>query len=516
VDDEQGARPGHFSHEHADELERQARETLSQLRARFGELGGRVRRVVERAGAHWEAAAPVPTSTEIDVGAGERARALARRWIEIDFLVDPELASGMAVHALEEATHWRVEVRERSESRALSEHDEPYRGELEPQAPPPVDVWSYEFPVTPEIDAGERRERLPSTGGVYSCASCGGSGTATCARCDGAGSEVCSRCRGSTQVTCPRCRGRGRISIEGQAASESGSHLHRHAERIASEAGERIIEFAERLREDLGLHHHRMPDWLGPHASSGDTMPCPDCDGGKQPCDCAGGRRVCAGCDGTGRTACQVCKGTGRVVRFREIVRRFETRVSRRTVPLPGEHDRWAPEEVLVRGAIEPAWQGAVSELAQEQPPVGTPREVWEEALAFASVARAQSPASLGDADGVASRVLSTVVSIVRVPLVRLEYTFGGSPYVVVAFGANGRERFWAEAFPHRWSRIARFMRAVTQDLGEPLAPEATGQLSDLAEHRARRVPAPPPDETARGVPGPEIDPRATDAPRES
>jgi hypothetical protein len=506
-DDGKGAGLEHFSHEHVEELERQARETLSQLRAQFGELGGRVRRVVERAGAHWEAAAPVPTSTEIDVRAGERARALARRWVEIDFLVDPELASGLAVHTLEAATHWRVEVRERSESRMLSERAEPYRGEQESQTPPPVDVWAYDFPVTPDIESGERRERLPSTGGVYACASCGGSGSATCIRCDGQGSEVCPRCRGSSQVTCPRCRGRGRINVADQATPESASHLHRHAERIASDAGGRIIEFAERLREDLGLHHHRMPDWLGPRAPSSDTLPCPDCVGGKQPCDCDGGRRTCAMCEGTRRTLCQSCKGSGRVVRFREIVRRFESRVSSRAVSLPGEHARWAPEDVLARGAIEPVWQGTVSDLVQEQPPEGTPHEVWEEALAFASVARAQAPASPGGADDAARRVLSTIVSLVRIPLVRMEYTFGGSPYVVVAFGAAGRERFWAEAFPHRWSRIARFMRAVTQDLGEPLAPEATGQVSDLAEHRARRAGAPAPPA------GPKSDPGASDAP---
>jgi hypothetical protein len=512
-DDGKGIRPEHFSHEHADELERQARETLGQLRARFGELGGRVRRVVERAGAHWEASAPVPTGGQIDVGAGERARALARRWVEIDFLVDPDLPGGLAVHAMEDAAHWRVEVRERSESRALSERAEPYRGEHEPQTPPPVDVWAFDFPVTPDIDAGERRERLPSTGGVYTCASCVGAGTTTCARCEGQGSEVCARCRGTARVTCPRCRGRGRISVEGQAAPESTSHLHRHAERIASEAGERVIEFAERLREDLGLHHHRMPDWLPISAAAGDTVPCPDCDGGSQPCDCDVGRRTCAACAGSGRTECAMCKGSGRVVRFREIVRRFETRVSHRTVPLAGEHARWVPEDVLARGTVEPAWQGSVSELVGGQPPVGVPQELWDEALAFASIARAQQPAMPGGADGAARRVLSTVVSLVRVPLVRMEYSFGASPFVVVAFGANGRERFWAETFPHRWSRITRFMRAISRDLGEPLDAAPAGQLSDLAEHRARRAAAPSPADTAAGgATVPEHDPGMTDA----
>jgi hypothetical protein len=465
-----------------------------------------VRRVVERAGAHWEASAPVPTSTEIAIGAGERARTLARRWVEIDFLVDPDLPSALAVHTMDDAVHWRVEVRERGETRTLSEHAEPYRGEHEPQTPPPVDVWAYDFPVTPEIDSGERRERLPSTGGVYACADCGGSGRAVCAQCEGRGTEVCARCRGSARVTCPRCRGRGRISASDRAAPEPTSHLHRHAERIASEAGDRIVEFAERLREDLGLHHRRMPDWLTAHTVTGDTVACPECDGGTQPCDCDGGRRACSICDGSGRSECQTCKGTGRVVRFREIVRRFDTRVSYRAVPLASAHAQWVPDDVLARGAVEPAWQGSVSDLAAQLAPADIPPEVWGEALAFASVARAQQPAQ---ATGAERRILSTVVSIVRVPLVRMEYTFGGTPYVVVVFGATGRERFWAESFPHRWSRIGRFMRALTQDLGEPLSGTPAGQVSDLAEHRARRAAAP--DAAANGDAAPDAEAGAPD-----
>ncbi|HEV2236300.1 MAG TPA: hypothetical protein VGR57_06520 [Ktedonobacterales bacterium] len=507
-DDWKGARPEHFSHESADELERQARETLGQLRARFGELGGRVRRVVERAGAHWEASAPVPTSTEIAIGAGERARALARRWVEIDFLVDPDLPGALAVHTMEDAVQWRVEVRERGESRTLSERAEPFRGEHEAQMPTLVDVWAYDFPVTPEIDAGERRERLPSTGGVYACADCGGSGRSVCAQCEGQGTEVCARCRGSARVTCPRCRGRGRISVGDHAAPESASHLHRHAERIASEAGERIIEFAERLREDLGLHHRRMPDWLATHAAAGDTVPCPECEDGTQACDCDGGRRACAACGGSGRSECQSCKGTGRVVRFREIVRRFDTRVSQRAVPLDGAAAKWAPDDVLARGTVELAWQGSVAEVAARLAPEGVPAEVWGEALALASVARAQNPSQAGSAE---RRVLSTVVSIARLALVRMEYSFGGSPYVVVVFGASGRERFWAESFPHRWSRISRFMRALTQDLGEPLASTPAGQLSDLAEHRARRVAAPEPDEPGAAPNADDDTPHAAD-----
>jgi hypothetical protein len=369
-----------------------------------------------------------------------------------------------------------------------------------------VDVWAFNFPVTPQIDAGERRERLPSTGGVFTCSTCGGGGgTVACARCEGQGSEICGRCRGTERVTCATCRGRGRVARVGQAAPDTASPMHRHAERLASEAGERIIEFAERLREDLGLHHH-MPDWLGTRAVSGDTMLCPDCDGGKQPCDCQGGRRPCATCDGSGRTECGACKGTGGVVRFREIVRRFDTRVSHRTVPLAGEHARWVPEDVLARGAVEPAWQGSVSDLAADQPPDGIPREMWDEALAFASIARAQQQATSGNGDGAARRVLSTVVSLVRVPLVRLEYSFGDTPYVVVAFGASGRERFWAESFPHRWSRITRFMRAVSRDLGEPVDLLPAGQVSDLGEHRARRAAAPAPADGDADADGPEPD----------
>jgi len=417
-DDETGNHPETSDQEHAaaDDLERQAREAVAQIRARIGDLGGRVRRVVERAGAHWEASAVAPTpSTEIAVEAGERARVLARRWVDIDFLV------------------------ERSE---LHRRDQPAQGA------PPVDVWAYEFPATPEIEAGERRERLPTAGGVYSCAACQGGGRRSCGKCEGRGFDICPRCRGSAHLTCPRCRGRGRVPITPfePLARQSASHLHRHAERLATEAGERIVGFAEHLRQDRGVSPPPSSSWspAGPHP--GETIACPNCTDGTVPCDCEQGKRRCATCAGSGQEACPICKGTGHLSHYREIVRRFDTRLSTRSLPLEGAVAQWVPDDVLARGVGARAWYGARADLTVEARPPDVPQTVWEAVMAFAQAEfPVASPSAIELEAPAERRVLSCQVSVQRVPLVRMEYEFGGSHYVVVAFGAPGAERFWAE-----------------------------------------------------------------------
>ena len=67
----------------ADELERQARETIRLFRESMGDLGTRVRQVVDRASELWDASSGIdPDSTSIRnlAPANElRARELARR-----------------------------------------------------------------------------------------------------------------------------------------------------------------------------------------------------------------------------------------------------------------------------------------------------------------------------------------------------------------------------------------------------------------------------------------------------
>jgi hypothetical protein len=506
-DEWNGGRHDASEHEIApmDDLERQAREAMDQIRSRFGDLGSRVRRVVERASAHWEASAPMPASGgEVPPKDRERARALAQRWADIDFLVDPELAAGLTVLHMEDAALWRVELRERGETRTLEERISPYRGTDAPQVQPLRPVWEYDFPATPEIESGERRERLPGTGSVQPCDACSGTGRRACRVCGGRGSDVCPRCRGSARLTCPRCRGRGRIP-----AVHSGMHaMQAQSEHLATDAYGHIVHFAERLRQDRNGTHGTAPEWAAAGAAPDGTIPCPDCENGTIACDCNAGMRPCAACGGQGVEECPVCRGSGKVVHHREVVRRFDTRVGVRTLPPDERVAHWAPPEVLVRCAGEQVWSGRPGNAVASQPPAGVSGAVWKEAVAFAatSLPSIDSGSAAAAAAGGERRVLSHVLSMVRLPLTRMEYVFAERQYVVVAFGARGAERFWAETFPHRWSRVSRFLRAISRDLSDsPPWREpggSAGQISALEDYRARRAGQDAP-ETDAGRTGP-------------
>src|SRR5258708_22023263 len=113
----------------AAERERQARETLRLVRENVGDLGARVRKALDHATALWEeaqpAAADAPPMPHIPGEDDAFARSLARRWVQRDFLVDPDLPRVMTVLGVRRAVVWRVELREPGDTRTLAEGHEP-------------------------------------------------------------------------------------------------------------------------------------------------------------------------------------------------------------------------------------------------------------------------------------------------------------------------------------------------------------------------------------------------------
>ncbi len=499
----------------ADDLERQARETMRVIRESAGELGTRVRQVLDHAATLWNQAGPgAPTTNDrtsaISSAHELRARALARRWRTIDFLVDPELPDGMVVGAIADAAAWRVELRERGETRILAEATEPYQGDRPVVLMPTLPVWDYSFPAVPEIAAGERRERLADSGMIGACLACNGTGHQACRHCDGKGFVECPTCHGRARVMCRRCRGRGRIAdpqAERQARA-SKSYLQVHAERIATDAAGRLADLSERLRQEYGVPLPPSTDWMPTAPASGETIPCPDCIDGKVACSCGNGKLVCDVCRGSGHAACASCGGSGRVVRFREVVRRFDTRHSSKVIPADGIAIAHLVDVPALRRATgDVAWEGSVEQLDERLDagaPAQVPGPVWRAAqeLAREHVAReaageardaAQATGGEAKAKG-ERRVLSRQMRITRIPLTHVEYTFAGYPFSFLAVGYSGTERFWAETFPPRWSRVGRFFRAVMRDLedfgGDFSKPEIHGQadVAVLDEYRARRA----------------------------
>lgn len=479
-----------------EDLERQARETMRTFRESAGDLGARVRDIMDRASGYWEetgAEAPPPSLVSPEEEA--RVRALARRWVDIDFLVDPDLPHAMHVASVKSGAVWKVEVRERGESRLVSDGREPYTGVQPPAPGPTLPVWDYDFPSSPEIEAGERRERVPGTEMLGACLRCNGTGHRACKECEGKGFVQCPVCHGRAKLPCPRCRGRGRVADPAaeRRARASKSYFQVQAERLAENAAGRIADISERLRQEYGVPLPPSGQWMPVAPASGATIPCPDCVDGTVPCECGNGKHVCSTCSGTKAETCAACGGTGRVIQYREILRRFDTAISQRVLRSDGDESaRWVTDELLRKSRGETVWDGSADAL-DTQAPANVPAEVWAAALGFAQgEGRPMRPAESGSADVGERRVTSRRMSVQRMPYAHVEYSVSDQPFTFTAVGAPGAERFWAQSFPPRWNRVGRFFKALTRDLlqdqsGPRPSTRVTPGVRDINEFRSRR-----------------------------
>src|SRR5262249_9243351 len=210
------------------------------------------------------------------------------------------------------------------------------------------------------------------------------------------------------------------------------------------------------------------------------------------------GKHVCTVCHGTSTAACTACSGSGKVVWHRQLVRRFDTSIAQRALPLEDPSvSRWLTDEMERKASGENVWEGR-SDTLSAPAPEGAPLTVWRVVHDFARHPgddfTTMVPAS-GENAG-ERRVIAQCVRVTRVPLTRVEYAFAGKAFSFVAVGGRGSERFWAEAFPPRWSRVGRFLRALSRDLqlqGERerrhIEPGAYGDgaPSSLEDFRSRR-----------------------------
>jgi hypothetical protein len=471
-----------------DELERQARETVARIKESLGGFGSRVREAAKEAtkGAtdRWKDAGPqAPAASAVDPLAEARARALARRWKNVDFLVDADLPESMRVLALLESGLWRIEDRERTEARTLTEAIEPFRGASPTATEPSRSVWDYTFASVDEIDSGERRERLPDSGIIDACPSCAGAMRVTCADCRGEGHTQCDVCYGGATLPCKRCRGRGYIAA---SASErlASAFLQGELERLSYDAAMRAADLSERLRREYGIPLPPSVHWAPGVAVASDAPVCPECDHGRVACVCDHGRLVCETCIGQGSVNCPVCAGSGKVVRYRDAVRRFETSIHSETLPFAGATLLDGLSEESVRRAPgEIVWEGAIEET-RGSAPEGVSEEVWQAARDLIQ----RTPASGAPNDE--RRVISRRIRLSKVPVTRVEYAFSGEDYSFVAVGRSGEERFRADRFPPRWSRVQRFLSALTHDQSRDDPVDLTRTPTDitiLEDYRARK-----------------------------
>ena len=302
-------------------------------------------------------------------------------------------------------------------------------------------------------------------------------------------------------MPCRRCHGRARIPdpTVARKAGAAKSYVQIQAERLAAGAGERLADFSERLRQDYGVPLPPSARWApGASVPEADTIPCPDCVDGTVACDCRNGKRVCDVCHGTSAAPCTACGGTGKVIQYRQIVRRFDTHVAHRTLPLnDAEVASWVRPEMIRRASGEDVWQSDRDALGDEAPE-GVPAEVWQAVHEFAAH-RHEHVHENG------RHVIGRVMRVTRIPVTHVEYGFAAKPFAFVSVGRRGEERFWADAFPPRWSRVGRFFRALTRDLQResrsitPEVPQQNGSVSSIEEYRQRRVLGPANTEERRG-----------------
>lgn len=475
------------------ELERQAREVVRAVKESSGDLGAHVRDVMNRASSLWDEAHPgVPEVGAVSPDDDLWARARARHWVERDFLVDPELPEAMSVVAVERDAVWSVEARERGERRVVTSGVEPYTGKSFPSPGPILPPWDYAFPFTPDINAGERHERIPGTEARGLCQRCAGSGHLSCGRCEGRGFFPCPKCHGRARVPCRRCLGRGRIEdpVAARRAGAAKGYWQVQAERLANRAGDSLADLSERLRQDYGVPLPPSAEWAPAFARTAETIPCPDCVNGAVACECGNGKRVCEACHGTSIANCSTCEGTGSVIHFQEVVRQFDTRIATAAVP-PDHALGWVTDEMLRRAAGEAVWRGGREALSEPRPPQ-VPQPVWNALISLVERQATERPGGDAGADGDERRVIGLEAVVTRVPLARVHYAFAGKEFAFVAVGASGRERFWAEIFPPRWSRVGRFLKALARDLQleggrDGSAERVRGQVSDLDAYRMRR-----------------------------
>jgi hypothetical protein len=154
----------------------------------------------------------------------------------------------------------------------------------------------------------------------------------------------------------------------------------------------------------------------------------------------------------------------------------------------------WLTEGMVRKGRGEEVWTGSFDALG-EAAPSSVPLAVWTTIVEVARRDRDRLAESepKGTPSAGERRVISRRVSLERVPLTRVDYTFADKPFAFVVIGSTGTERFWAQEFPPRWSRVNRFLKALARDLQrEGLAdwssrPEDT-PFRNLDDFRARKA----------------------------
>jgi hypothetical protein len=437
----------------------------------------RLKKVVDKASDYFQQVQVQATPAQHRANSVEeqRLRQLVDSWSTENWRVARDLGTYMDVVSWSTDEVWELTVETRWETRKMEFTTEPYTGTYVELPRPILPIWDYTLPPVTGLKAEQTRTRLDGMQEIVACNNCNGTGHMLCSNCTGRGWIICPDCKGRTKKRCTTCRGRGYVS-DWTPGGEKKPFLQRQASNVANSIGNKVSDVFESIRQQ-GVPIPNPVD-TDP-ASKGPTIPCPDCVNGEMNCTCGNGKRVCASCQGAKMALCTYCTGTGRLVRYREIVRRFDLHSQSHFLgdcPVPSQYLAKSNGDLMFSDEVDEAFHS-------EAPPEQVPIDVWGRAVELVRV-----ESRVPDAHGVdmQSRPRPTlqVVELVRIPYTKLQYRFADQDYELYIYDSEGREKFYAERFPARWDRIERLFKAISTDLlpVQPQSPTSSVEASQPSE----------------------------------
>jgi len=459
-----------------EDLDKRIEEIRRKVIEGTTEAQQRIKRVVDKASTYWQRSnTPLqprqPSSIE-----EERIRHLANSWSLGNWQLARELGTYMDLVSWSEDEVWEITLQTGWETRSLEVISEPYTGRPVGQTKPLLPVWDYELPPVSGLKVPESRIRLAGQDEVFACSACNSTGRLLCATCTGRGWVMCPDCKGRTRLRCSTCRGRGYIAD--WQDTKKKSFFQKRSDNFTNAVGEKVSDLFEGMRQQgvpIGNPVDTDP------ASKGRTIPCPDCVNGEVDCTCGTGKRVCASCEGAKTELCSHCGGTGKVVRYREVARRFDTKLQTQIFGTSA-----IPEQRLANATGDLVYSAELNEaLYADAAPEGVPMDVWRAAV---QLAQATSAGERANDSREQTRASLQVLELARIPYTKVDYRYGELEYVFYVYDVEGKEKFYSDRYPARWDRVEKLLRSITNDLMAPAQDSAQpGMAGD--QMRGYRVP---------------------------
>ncbi len=301
------------------------------------------------------------------------------------------LAKRITVKAMDETPIYKVVIETLVEERRLDRTKQPYEGpSVPPRSVDTADPWAPPLPKYDEFKGQSWRQPVKGSQHVETCKPCGGKGSMLCKECSGKGFSPCPPCTGTGNIPHPHCKGLGVFQC-------TSSKCYDLAFRIAT-------------------------DGLTCNWCKAALPKCGDCRMGKLLCPtCAGVKtQRCGSCSMQGKFACSVCAGKGRTLESLDIV-------------IGLVMSRAEPSYTL----LDPAWLAHVTIPEKGWMTVALP-DLDTAAAKMTDAALRGFVLKKADMERAGKKnVRGQHVSVLRVPVVTIQYDCDGTTYDMAEIGSK-------------------------------------------------------------------------------